>query len=293
MAGAWLLDKLAAQRGIELTLFICTSSISSVWGSVGQNAYSAANAFLDALAEHRRTHGRPATTINYGPWARVGMGAANEEGLAWLRSRGIRPLDPALALDGMEAAVATEAAGTVFADVNWTIFRELAELQRQRPLFEKLGRPQGAEAAESSALQPSTLVAQLTAAAPADRAELLMHAAREELAKVLQRPAAELGDEVGFFDLGMDSLMAVEFRNALSQRLSRKLPATVVMDRPDIASLTTYIIEDTLGLSLGKTRRPGALDNPVADDTEAEVAAMSSGEVDSALDDELKAVLRE
>jgi acyl carrier protein len=120
-----------------------------------------------------------------------------------------------------------------------------------------------------------------------------MQAAREELAKVLQRPVAELGNEVGFFDLGMDSLMAVEFRNALSQRLSRKLPATVVMDRPDIAALTTYIIEDILGLSLGKAQREEASDKSSADDTEAEVAAMSSGEVDSALEHELKAILRE
>jgi hypothetical protein len=65
------------------------------------------------------------------------------------------------------------------------------------------------------------------------------------------------------------------------------------MDRPDIAALTAYIIEDILGLSLGKARREEALDKSIPDETEAEVAAMSSGEVDSALEDELKAVLRE
>jgi acyl transferase domain-containing protein len=282
MAGAWLLDKLAAQRGIELTLFICTSSISSVWGSVGQSAYSAANAFLDALAEHRRAHGRPATTINYGPWARVGMGTANEEGLAWLRSRGIRPLDPALALDGMEAAVVTEGAATVFADVNWTIFRELAELQRQRPLFEKLGQPKEMEAAESlrfaAALSPAHRGGACRPRRAADAG------CEEELAKVLQRPVAELGNEVGFSTLDgladgrrvSECVVAASEPQAArdgrhgSTEISRALTTLYHRGHP------RALWEDPAGGSLGQT---------ITDDTEAEVAAMSSGEVDSALDE--------
>ena len=47
----------------------------------------------------------------------------------------------------------------------------------------------------------------------------------------------------GLFDLGMDSLMAVELSTALSKRIGRKLPATTVMDHPDIESVTNYIIE--------------------------------------------------
>jgi acyl carrier protein len=297
VAGAFLLDRLTKQRGIELSLFVCTSSISSVWGGMGQAAYSAANAFLDSFAEQRRGQGRAATTINYGPWARVGMGTANQEGIAWLRSRGIRALEPEFALDGMEAALAGGAATTLVAEINWTLFRELVELQRPRPLFEQLGRPKGEEAQEAQPGQETAataLVAQLTNAAPDERAELFRQAVKSELAGVLQRPVAELGDDVGFFDLGMDSLMAVEFRNALAARLGRKLPATVVMDSPDIDSMVEYVLTQVLGLESGKSAQQGrrGAAGIERDTTKQEIDELSQSEVESALDEELKVILR-
>ena len=42
--GGWLLDTLTAERDVQLDFFICVSSIASVWGSVMQGAYAAANA---------------------------------------------------------------------------------------------------------------------------------------------------------------------------------------------------------------------------------------------------------
>lgn len=294
MVGGLLLDRLTAQRGIELTLFVCTSSISSVWGGVGQGAYAAANAFLDVLAEQRHARGRTATTINYGPWSSVGMGVANDEGLAWLRSRGIRPLDPGMALDAMEAAAATGVAGAVVVDVNWSLFRELAELQRPRPLLEKLGRAAGEEE-ETQSSAPTALVTRLTESAPAERLELMKQAVKGELARILQRSVEELDDDVGFFDMGMDSLMAVELRDGLASLLGRKLSATVVMDRPDIESLTAYLIDDALSLSTGRAtnqpRQPSA-DRLNVDTTESEVAELSHDEVMSALDNELEEILR-
>jgi len=297
MVGAWLLDRLTTERGIELALFLCTSSIASVWGGMSQGAYSAANAFLDSLAARRRAEGQAATAVNYGPWSGVGMGAANEEGVAWLRSRGIRALAPELALDATEAAVDSGLAGVVAADMDWSKFRELAELQRPRPLLEKLGPAKTAEQDEAAGSPVDTpLVTQLTEAAPGMRLELLTEVVKAELARVLEKPVEEIDDDTGFFDLGMDSLMAVEFRNALSSKLGRKLSATIVMDRPDIGALSAYIVEEVLGLSLGKAapgaRRPSSQE-PGADTTASEVDALSPGEVGAALEDELKEILGE
>ncbi|WP_163787664.1 SDR family NAD(P)-dependent oxidoreductase, partial [Myxococcus vastator] len=60
--GAWHLHALT--REVSLDFFVLFSSISAVWGSVGSGHYAAGNAFLDALAQHRRALGLPATSIN-------------------------------------------------------------------------------------------------------------------------------------------------------------------------------------------------------------------------------------
>ena len=283
--GGWLLDRLTTERGIELSLFVCTSSIASVWGSVSQGAYSAANAFLDALVEQRAAQGKAATAVNYGPWSGVGMGAMNAEGVAWLRSRGIRALDPDFAIDAMEHLAAGNVTRAVLADVNWSMFRELAELRRPRPFLERLGGQETDLQADASG--PTVLVTELTAAAADERDEILVRAIKLELAAVLQTPVDELREDLGFFDLGMDSLMAVEFRNALAKRLGRKLPATVVMDRPDIGAITAYILADILALAAGEEQaRAGTVDR-----TEDEVGELSSTEVATALEEELKDIL--
>ncbi len=294
MGGGFLLDKLTKERNIELSLFICISSISSVWGGVGQSAYAAANAFLDALVEQRRAQNLAATSINYGPWSKVGMGAANDEGIAWLRSRGIRPLDPEVALNGMEVVVAADMNGTVVADINWSLFRELAELQRQRPLLEKLGGSRSDQEEDDQDAATLELVSQLIEATPTQRVGLLKQVIKNEMARVLLKPADELDDDVGFFDLGMDSLMVVELSAALSKKIGHKLPATTVMDYPDIESVTNYLIEKVLALPSGKdvkTSQPTIPEEPESDTTEIEVGELSQQEVETALDEELKDIL--
>ena len=74
VAGAWNLHEQTADR--ELDLFVMYSSLAATIGSPGQSAYTAGNAFLDALAHHRNEHGLPATSIGWGPWAGAGLGAA-------------------------------------------------------------------------------------------------------------------------------------------------------------------------------------------------------------------------
>jgi myxalamid-type polyketide synthase MxaE and MxaD len=100
--GAWHLHQ--ATLDDPLDFFLLFSSAAAVLGSPGQGNYAAANAFLDAFAHRRRAGGRAATSVNWGPWAEIGMvaePAANPDRSAQL----VRALMPADGLDAVEAII--------------------------------------------------------------------------------------------------------------------------------------------------------------------------------------------
>jgi NAD(P)-dependent dehydrogenase (short-subunit alcohol dehydrogenase family) len=83
VAGAVNLDELLDR---ELDAFVLFSSNAGVWGSGGQGAYAAGNAFLDALAQQRRERGLAATSVAWGAWRGSGM-AARDDAEHWTTTR--------------------------------------------------------------------------------------------------------------------------------------------------------------------------------------------------------------
>ncbi|WP_179466979.1 type I polyketide synthase [Mycolicibacterium vinylchloridicum] len=247
--GAWYLSEASAD--LQLDFFLSTSSISSVWGSYGQAAYSAANAFLDGLTWRLREQGVPGISVNFGPWS---AGMADQDARAQLDRRGIRTLSPSDALAGladvMAGAGAQGPAEAVVARIDWTRFLPIYLQAGRRELLAEVARevPESVSAT-TTASGTTRLVEQLTAAPVQQRKKLVLEYLRNTVAEVTRIEASEIREEAGFFDLGMDSLMAVELRRRLEQAVGKELPATLAMDFPRLSDVADYLLSDVLNLN--------------------------------------------
>ena len=250
--GAWHLSEAAAD--LQLDFFISTSSIASVWGGYGQTAYGAANAFLDGLAWRLREQGISGISVNFGPWS---AGMADAESRARLDQRGVRTLSPADALAGLADVVAAAGAQGpaqgVVARIDWARFLPLYQQAGRRAFLAELEREVPAQLADVAPhVTPSgktQLVERLAGAPVQQRKKLLTDYLRDALAEVTRVDAAEIREDAGFFDLGMDSLMAVELRRRIEQGVGKEIPITLVMDHPRLSDVADYLLGEVLGLS--------------------------------------------
>ncbi|MEU4626873.1 SDR family NAD(P)-dependent oxidoreductase, partial [Actinoplanes sp. NPDC023801] len=244
--GAVHLDELLA--GVPLDAFVLFSSIAGVWGSGHQAAYSAANAALDALAEQRRVRGETALAVAWGPWAGTGM-AATEEASAYLRRRGLRPMEARAALTALGQAVDHDETCVTVADVDWTAFLTSFTAMRPSPLMRAVAPraedvvPAGGTAGTApDDGEAGRLHARLAEIPAADRYRVLADLVCRTAADTLGYSGGTgVEENRSFKELGFDSLTAVELRNRLNAATALALPISLVFDHPTPAAAAALL----------------------------------------------------
>ncbi|WP_326794335.1 type I polyketide synthase [Streptomyces sp. NBC_01808] len=243
-----------ADGSSRLSAFVLFSSTAGVWGSGAQGAYAAGNAYLDALAEHRRARGLPATAVAWGAWSGEGMAGDGESSRRLLR-RGIRGLDPGAAVAALAEAVRADEAPTTIADIDWSAFTLAFTSRRHSPLLGELpearavlGAREEAEPEAAGTDAAARLRSLLAGRTREEQQRELLDLVRTEVAGVLGHASAD-GVRPGkpFNDLGFDSLTAVELRNRVNSRTGLRLPTTVVFDYPTPDALATCLREELGG----------------------------------------------
>ncbi|OYX88026.1 MAG: hypothetical protein B7Y71_01130, partial [Xanthobacter sp. 35-67-6] len=255
VAGAWALHRHTAHLPLEF--FVLYSSASSVLGQMGQANYGAANAFEDGLAAHRRAQGLPATAINWGPWAQIGLFArlGLSERAALTGVTGITPTQGMAALDHLLALGTPQA---VVLNADWA----------QVPASPRLSLMQAAAGTAAAPGEGGDDLADVLLMEPAARQEEWRRRLGAIVAAVLRFDPAQLDHRRPLTSLGMDSIMAVEIRN----RIKRQFDVT-----PSIVDLFTgsvWRLADWLDAELGVDARLAALLDEIEDLPASEVEAL-------------------
>jgi acyl transferase domain-containing protein/NADPH:quinone reductase-like Zn-dependent oxidoreductase/acyl carrier protein len=298
---AWHLHELTA--GMALRAFVCFSSAAATFGAPGQGNYAAANAFLDALAAHRRAHGLPGSSLAWGLWdqregtaGREGMageeGTASREGMAG--EEGTASREGTAGGEGMAGGIAhaararmarigltalSSAEGLALFDAAERVDRALLlamrlDLKRLQavagetgtvaPLLRGLVRLPRPRASQGTG---GALARQLGEVQAQERERVVLELVRAEVAAVLgHASAAAIPAQRAFTELGFDSLAAVELRNRLGADTGLQLPATLVFDYPTPAVLAAHLLAAVTGADEGSVRVSvvGDRDEPVA-----------------------------
>jgi mycobactin polyketide synthetase MbtD len=203
------------------------SSVSGVWGGRGHAVYSAANRLLDVMAAQLRAGGRHCVAVKWGLWqgstdGESGRGIVDSAGIANIERSGLRQMAPQ---EAIEASLREWHDDPLVFSADAARLRSFLDSRRSEP---------------PGSHYRATEVA---AHSPADIKVSAVDAVRSQLAAVLGiEQAGELNLTESLFDLGVDSMLALDLR----KRLKRMIGRTV-----SLATLMSEITGDELVEKLG------------------------------------------
>lgn len=270
VAGAWYLHD--CSQNIPLDFFIVYSSIASIFGSNQESIYAAANSFLDALIAERHRLGLVGTAIQWGPWGEVGMAKnrarndqirpaliSNTQGSAWL-----------------SALLNIKKSQTCIISPAYLAFM-LDFVPEPRPACYQALQQQLLN--EPSEKKPHEQTTWLTSYVNLNPAEQKMHCdalVTNICQQILEvSPNDSLEPELGFFDMGFDSLMIAELAAKLKKALEPAvhIPINIGFNYPSIQQLAQHI-HQALHQYTSHDTKPSSNDTPT--DQEIAIIGMSA-----------------
>ncbi|MEX1362003.1 MAG: beta-ketoacyl synthase N-terminal-like domain-containing protein [Nannocystaceae bacterium] len=265
----------------ELEQLVLVSTVAASWGSMAMGHVGAAAAHTGAVAARRRAAGRTCAVLESTPWADGDM--VDDDSLEAGRRLGVEPLSTGLAMEAVLRAGAT-VAGMV-ATVDWELLRSVYEANRGRPMLGSLGRQLGPR------IDDEALLEELRGLDPPARTERLRAYLGGIVAELLRHPLDAIDADTGFFQLGMDSIMAMQLRRRIGAAVGLPIPASTIFEYPTVARLASYLV-DRLGLREAPGDDAAAAPGPAADAEDqralAEATAMSEDDLLDALARELE-----
>ena len=277
--GAWVLHALT--RDMPLDFFIMYSAAGLLLGAAGQGLYPAANAELDALARARQLMGLPALSVAWGAWAGPGMaaGAAAQGRDVWAE-RGLATLTPAEGFAGLQGLLRDRVACAAVLPIDWSQFMSRLPLGVDREFFAAVASGANAPA---PAARPAATLASLRSLPAGQRHQGLVDQLRAQALQVLGvPPTTPVNPRLPLKEIGLDSLMAVELRNALTRAFGQALPVTLLFDYPTLDALAAQFLR-LLGLESGAARETASAAPADSEKARAGIEALSDADAEAQL----------
>jgi acyl transferase domain-containing protein/acyl carrier protein len=222
--GARNLD--AACAGEPLDFFVLFSSAAALVGNAGQAAYAAANAYLDAFALARRRHGRPALSVQWGPFAAAGLAAADDSRGARLQERGMGSFPASEAWPALSRML--QRGDSLIGYVPIDVPRWLDAYPESASLTSWEWLPSAGHGGEPAARSDGEFLALCQQTSGTARTELVEAKVRELAAHVLRLDPGRIDRRASFKSLGLDSLLSLELRNRLESAFGIRLSPTLL-----------------------------------------------------------------
>ena len=242
IGGTWALHRVS-QNG-DIDFLILFSSASAILGGKDLTHYAAGNAFLDAMAHYRRSMGAPALSVNWGLWA---DGNASAKIIRYFERIGLKSMANQTALAGLAILLGMRAVQMMCGEFEWNRFLPIYEAKRRRPLLCQIAE-EGSSIAMTASRETEGIQKSLNNLSPIERRSHLLGHVRKVVADLLGFAEADLSDSrTGFFQMGMDSIMAVELQKRLEIDLRCTLTPTVSFEHPTIDTLTDHLAAVVFG----------------------------------------------
>ena len=241
--GAWLLHTLCAK--MELDHFVLFSSAAALLGNRGQGGYCAANAFLDGLAQLRRSQGLPGLSIQWGPFSGGGMAESSDTVRRLVERQGFGFIPVEALFPITEQLLRSDCASAAALHCDWGRYREANQLPPG-------GMLSGLASRETRAAHPealSSIVQELQDSASEQRRKLLTGYLQRKAGEVMGAPADTLDVKTPLVEQGLDSLMAVDLRNAVVSDMHVSLTVATLFNFPTLDGLAGHLLDEHLALS--------------------------------------------
>ncbi len=265
----------------DLEFFVMFGSAGSTIASPGQGNYAAANAVLDTFAHYRRERGLPALTIGWGPWS---VGMVEELKLEKIYAqRGIELITPAVGARILDRLINQRNANVVAISADWRRARRAGFGGRLPMMFAELGVADPV-AAETDA--DGSILMVLAATPEAERRALIADHIRDIVAAVFDCGVEDFESDDMLDDIGLDSMMAMEFRVRINMVFSIDLPVLEILRGVSVNSLADRVLLELHAIH-------GDAPSPAADEEPSAQPAVDVDEVNRLIDELSDAELRE
>ena len=294
--GTWHLHTLTEHE--RLDFFVLFSSGASLMGGAGQANYTAANAFMDSFAYYRKRQGLPALSINWGPWSEGGMATEQQAKMNLIGEGTIAPQEGIEILAHLLLDAPPQVGVVPITD--WSEF--LKQYPKVPAMFESFtprhnaldhtGQRSGPPKTTVTTRNKSdSLLERLTDLSANQARQLLQKEVQQQITHILGlRLSQRLDVKQGLFDVGLDSLMAIELRSRLQSVVGKPLSATLVFDHPSVEKIAEYLAEEVLSLTDEEASKD-AFDSSIEQSAAMEEELLPPDDLETLSDSELEALL--